>query len=459
MNFDPRIIAISIAAIIGAVGAVMLARGLRALNKGVRSCPRCHHLLSGTKGLRCPECGHLARNEHALLRANRRRFPALVGLLLLIGSIFLVQRLDQAQQMFALVPDRFLVMLLPYASATMNDDGIHAELHDRARSGVLDTGGRERLLERIISGDGSATPGTEEWELKYAPLAFALRSGLYADDPLHERFAEITPLVKMNAPDEWPPGTPAVILIDVIRFDSNEEGARVWIKGLPGGPRLFMHHRLNRSGFPLALTLEEPGELGIDQSLTLTIDTSAEGTLSHERTIDVDVDPAPLMLSGLEPRDSPMMRRVLEQSVFRFGVALYEQGDPPWSLRFSPRSTRGSAFSGVLIGLEIELLREGVPARRSFIWWHGSVGNAAWETVFEDQALLENASRDEANWTLRISGRKEIALRALIANPPAADSWWSGTFEIPVETRETPGSIPPREWEPAREHAHDEPTC
>ncbi|MFO0875428.1 MAG: hypothetical protein U0575_15865 [Phycisphaerales bacterium] len=63
------VVALGAAALVVAVVAL---RGDRA--RGRRRCPRCWYDMGGAKGgsLRCPECGHVARDDRDLLRARRR---------------------------------------------------------------------------------------------------------------------------------------------------------------------------------------------------------------------------------------------------------------------------------------------------------------------------------------------------------------------------------------------------
>ena len=456
MMFDTRILTLGIAALIGVFGIGMLIRGLRSVNRNVRSCPKCWYLLGGTTELRCPECGHLARSEHVVMRANRRRGSILLGLFFLIGSIYVVQQADRVRQVINLVPDRVLVMLLPYTSSDSLNNGIHEEVRTRARRGVLTGDAGAALLERIIAGDDSSEPGTLTWDMKYGQLARSLRAGLDEDDPLLKRFDAITPVVMVTAPAKWPPDVPLVVIMEVDRFDSAEQGTAVRITEDSHGEQTFTHNRRNRSRFPLAITMGKPGG---KQRISISIDPPSGDADPHEQVLEVEVEPAPELMSALEARDEAAMRDLFTRSVFGFGVSFYEDGEPPWSLRFSPRSTMGGYFSEVLIGLEVDLLHRGTLLRRSLIWWHGDRGRAAWETVFEDRALLEGVAEDLEGWTLRITGRKEIALRALIGTEMPASSWFSGSFEIPFRIQLVPSTVLPREWERDVDDAHGEPPC
>jgi hypothetical protein len=62
-------------------GGLLLLVGLRGdPSRGRRRCPRCWYSLEGILGLTCPECGHVARSEGALLR-RRRRCAVIAGAL------------------------------------------------------------------------------------------------------------------------------------------------------------------------------------------------------------------------------------------------------------------------------------------------------------------------------------------------------------------------------------------
>lgn len=49
-----------------------------------RRCPTCWHDLSAMPGLRCPECGKVARSERHVFRSRRRWTPAAAGMLLVV---------------------------------------------------------------------------------------------------------------------------------------------------------------------------------------------------------------------------------------------------------------------------------------------------------------------------------------------------------------------------------------
>lgn len=79
---------IVIGAVVGVAGLALLVwawRGDRA--KGRRRCPKCWYDLGSTEGLRCPECGRVARSERDLARPRRQRKLAVVGLIvMLVGA-------------------------------------------------------------------------------------------------------------------------------------------------------------------------------------------------------------------------------------------------------------------------------------------------------------------------------------------------------------------------------------
>ena len=74
-----------------------------------------------------------------------------------------------------------------------------------------------------------------------------------------------------------------------------------------------------------------------------------------------------------------------------------------------------------------------------------------------------NAVDDDADWTLRVTGRKDVALRARISPSNsglpywAAEAYWDGSFERPIEIVRGVGNMAPREWEQI-DHSPDDAT-
>ena len=452
MDFELRTIAYGVSAVVGVLGLYLFLRGIRGRNRGVRSCPGCHHLLADSNELRCPECGRLARSERQALRTNRNRLSALLGMLLVVGSIFVLQQLSLGRaNLLRGLPDSVLVIILPYvgdgtSSATSLGGGIHSELIKRLRDSSFEPEAGRSLLDRVIKGDASHEPGTAAWRTKYGALTYALPRSFETDDPLLERFSEITPVVELQTPRIWPAGLDLVVQLTMNRFDLGEEPVEVAIDFPDGRTARFMHQKENRSRFPLAINLGDIAGRSETSEIPVRIITHNADGASMEHVVGIEIDTGQRLIEPLEARDSVEMQTVLLEQVFSHPISMALEGSPPWSMRFQPRATRqAEAFEDVLVGLEVDLLHEGSLARRSWIWW--SDGASGWETIFENKRLLEQAVELEGSWQLSLTGRPEIAARALIGRDNSRTSYWGGSCSKPIRIMSRRGGMLPREWE------------
>lgn len=451
MDFELRTIAYGLAAIVGVFGLYLMVRGVRGRNRGVRSCPSCHHLLADTNELRCPECGRRARNERQTMRTNRNRFSALCGMLLTLGSIFTLQQLSLGRvNLLRGLPDSVLVMVLPYAAGPDSSVGVHRELISRLRDRSFDSGSNETLLERVIRGDTNHEPGTRAWLSKYGSFARTLQRTLDAEDPLLERFGEIAPVVEMRTARTWPQALPLVAQLTMTRFDLGEDPAEVAIDFPNGETARFRHQSENRSRFPQAVTLGDIAGTSEIREIPIRITTRNGDGEAREHSIGIEITTEQQLIEPLEALDSAEMQNVLLERVFTHPISLASEGTPPWSMRFQPRATRQQeAFQDVLVGLEVDLLHKGTLARRSWIWW--SDGDSGWETIFENETLLGRALEVEDSWQLSVTGRPEIAARALIGRRDPATRYWGGSCSKPIRIMSRRGIMAPREWEPVED--------
>lgn len=452
MDFELRTIAYGVNAIVGVFGLYLFLRNIRGRNRGVRSCPGCHHLLADSNELRCPECGRQARSERQALRTNRNRLSALCGMLLIVGSIFVLQQLNLGRtNLLRGLPDSVLLIMLPYAgdsnsSTSSLGGGIHSELINRLRNSSFEPDARKSLLDRIVKGDANHEPGTIAWRAKYGAFAYALPRTLETDDPLLERFDEITPVVELQTPRIWPEGLPLVAQLTMTRFDLGEDPVEVAIDFPDGRTARFKHQRENRSSFPLAVALGDIAGTSETREIPVRIITRNADGESSEYAIGIEITTDQQLIEPLEARDSAEMQTVLLERVFTHPISLASEGTPPWSMRFQPRATQqAESFQDVLVGLEVDLLHEGTLARRSWIWW--SDGASGWETIFENETLLERALELEDSWQLSLTGRPEIAARALIGWENTATSYWGGSCSKPIQIMSRQGVMAPREWE------------
>ena len=103
-------------------------------SRGRRRCPRCWYDLSATRGLRCSECGYVARNEKRLFQTKRRWRWALLGLLVLAcGSSAAVTPKVKRDGWLSLVPTTALI----FASPPAGEDGNHPVSEELARRNAV----------------------------------------------------------------------------------------------------------------------------------------------------------------------------------------------------------------------------------------------------------------------------------------------------------------------------------
>ena len=93
------------------------------------------------------------------------------------------------------------------------------------------------------------------------------------------------------------------------------------------------------------------------------------------------------------------------------------------------------------------LLRNGKPARQLDIWWAAGVTSMrqfyAWEVPMLDDELLGKPDQPGDEWTVRVTGMRELALRV-----DGVSRYWSGEIEMPVAVRSQRGTAPSRGWIP-----------
>ena len=105
---------ISLGAILGGAGLLLLARGLfRDPGAGVRRCPRCWYEMVGVPGCVCPECGREAATERGLFKRRRSWRLAMLGFVLVLSGTIMATPGLRRDGLFGLVPFRALVAMLP----------------------------------------------------------------------------------------------------------------------------------------------------------------------------------------------------------------------------------------------------------------------------------------------------------------------------------------------------------
>ncbi len=137
-------------------------------------------------------------------------------------------------------------------------------------------------------------------------------------------------------------------------------------------------------------------------------------------------------------------------SAFEDGVVLWQLGDLPAAIRFNANATSGDDFTGVAIGLVIDLLEDGQVRRRTRIWWPGGDPQAGmragWEPPEEDIEALRRLALDPeggARWSMRVRSDADLARRATSAARP---SFWEGELTLPIRPRPRNDAAPARRF-------------
>jgi len=137
-------------------------------------------------------------------------------------------------------------------------------------------------------------------------------------------------------------------------------------------------------------------------------------------------------------------------SAFEDGVVLWQLGDLPAAIRFNANATSGDDFTGVAIGLVIDLLEDGQVRRRTRIWWPGGDPQAGmragWEPPEEDIESLRRLALDPdtgARWSMRVRSDADLAQRATSAGRP---SYWEGELMLPIRARPRNDAAPARRF-------------
>lgn len=450
--------------------------------RGRRRCPRCWHDLSRTPGLTCSECGHAARGEADLGRA-RRRWGVAVGTLVAVAvAAVWTQSILLNQGWPAYVPDAVLVRLPGLLPSGWRAKELLEEAADRLGDGALDPDEVLTLAESV-AGTGTA-------------------AGSY-DDPL----AGLVAAIENSRPEELDPvpGEPGSVTSakDSRRraFEATRRGLLerlpAWIEALPlervpaGGPGLVQvrgtvwgttaEWRVREAGSdgpwlvgdaaagmrrtPMGSVLAvratpAAGRLRCELE-TAVRRRSAGGTAWGEwkegSRIVVDGPSIPIDLGGLEPVDDPGTQAAA-LACFDRSVVAWDDDEIPMALRFRMTTFASNGFGDMLVGIRAEVLEDGVPRRRSRLWWSGS-SRSGWAIECQDSGALRrlrdavrNAPATESGdegerfvpgWTLRISADRATAARALppgtVAEP--RDRFWSGTLEVPIRAVSEPGTL------------------
>ncbi|MDA0803461.1 MAG: hypothetical protein O2819_06865 [Planctomycetota bacterium] len=214
-----------------------------------------------------------------------------------------------------------------------------------------------------------------------------------------------------------------------------------------GAPSVYRWRPYGSGSFSMPVPVARPTESPIEPVVTLTLRErewpGSDWSTCDTRKLSVRVKPIECRPTG---RDSEELRQAVREAL---GPELWcwEDGTR-FGFRFNPRRTSSADDAATRIGLRIEV-REGIAVRRlSRIWWDGS--GSDFEIPVEDLLSLARARASTDAWSLRITGDRDMALRAThpADPPPTGDvSWWDGEIVVPLALSPIAGPAPPRRWE------------
>jgi len=474
---------VGMVAIIGAMAAVLLWT-LHGDRRGdLRRCPKCWHDLAATPGVTCGECGFQARSEAQLHQSRRRPLLGLIGIALLLSLAGALRWNSTVSKWTDILPDRVLVFLLPWSDG---HDDLAIELLRRLRLNDLTPEARMAAFERCLNGDGSAPPGSEEWERRYASVLLDMTRNAGPIGP-SERIGllGLPCRVEIEGPMLRLAGEPSTVHVEIVHWWPMGTECRLRIVPEDGSGREVVAIRA-LDGRPVRL----PVPVGVlpDEASTLAFAVHVERRTAADRrgaaawrgsvaerafleatdAADAEREWEPagtgrlvLPLGPCQPLDEAMhavdtaeLRAVMDQ-VFSGAFVRSTGGERRFGVRFNPHATAQEGMRDLAIGLRVEVLEEGVPRRVSNLWWmggpleHPAAMAYSWEIIEEDAAALDRAEPGDPRWTLRITGDPRIAARATaFAREGSAPPWrWvAQTIEKPLLLQHRDEVAPPRSW-------------
>ncbi|MHC4989899.1 MAG: hypothetical protein ACYTGC_02870 [Planctomycetota bacterium] len=413
-------------------------------SRGRRRCPRCWHDLSRTPGMTCSECGFTAGRELHFFRTRRRWGVAISAIGICVGLAGWLYWQLSDQQLVTYLPTRLLVVAMPYAGGANGQ--VYQELSARSANDMLDSRQWAALLRRCRRGDWWARPVDADWRRKYGPFIRAGRFRIANRDDLEwnvrvfDSLLTLPAEVQLSTRAKWPVGVTPHFTFQMDDWWPIDADCRITITPTleqAEGVTFFRSAGVQPwSGYAFTVPGLEPADdrvtfdLTIERELPPEDDTDGPSTWTtmSEQEVQVAmrfVDPAEIALT---PEDGRALTRAV-RSTFP-GAVQYTSGPTPVRVWFNGQYTAQPQFAGVAVGAHVDLLRGDQLARRLDIWWlaakTGDDRCLGWEVAMEDEELLKQVGRG-SNWRVRITGSRELALRA-----GDAKRYWRGRIDYPL---------------------------
>lgn len=421
--------------------------------KGRRRCPRCWYNLAYTPGMTCGECGYTGRSEKDFARTRHRWGIALLAVLgaALIGG-YVIDRAN-TQGWMTYMPNTALVWLMPVEG----DSGpILGELGQRMTFNLLSDDQRLAMLRRAAKGDPGRRPSGDAWTDKYGGLTLRLRRALldHEDEAVQEEVAEILmtipPRVALSTRRTWPSDVGPTLDVQAIdwwpvrmqwriRAEPQLEGAEVDVHVLRDAP-------IQQRGYSLFLPPLEEGEHDVEVKLAIDRRASADEDWQRidERVVTVPIEVEGSLTENLQAVSGEELDEAIRRT-FRSGLTKWDSGSLPVRVGLNIRPTLSELFDDTAVGVRIDVYRNGELGRQLDIWWEaGPLGRGtSWEVPWLDDEVLGRPDEEGEEWTVRVRGLPELALRV-----DGPTRYWAGEVTVPVPVRRQAGAVGSRGWIP-----------
>lgn len=404
-----------------------------------------------------------------------------MALLALVAAASVIRWRSSDASWTMTAPTWFLLAILPWSDGDRGD--VFGELAVRLNMNELDDSQLESLFARCMRGDGDGAPPSAAWASRYGPYLQWWRRPGFATESQQSRLEALPPAITLRTPPIWLLDAPTCVHLQVDDWWPLGTACRVRIRPMvEGADEIVTVRALGerlRSPFPflvpapasdaktveLELVIERRKQPDLDDAAVSPSDAAANEreeipwSLVERRVVALPVAERRIAVEAMTPVDSDAMTAAVNDA-FASGLNRWATGRRRFGMRFNPMALRSSEFTGVAIGLRVEALEAGVPRRVLNLWWNADPadpGPIAWHIAHEDPEALDRLRSGDPNWTLRVTGAPELAVRALALRRDGNDArsertsppkFWAGSFESSLSVVDRPGPAPARAWTP-----------
>lgn len=376
--------------------------------KGARRCPKCKYDMLATPGMRCPECGQVAKNEKRLTSPVYRWRHLVWAVAAAVGAVYVVIVEDRkGEEWWALVPSTYLVLF-----ADLEDDSPANTLLNRWWSSQRRMWWWQRRLALFRAPGAEVQDVTdyfkwrERWPPEFAPW---IEASVPFDNGL-PWFARRESVVWMSS--------------DPSRTSDSQPQSWVWqVEGI----------RTSQGRAPF-IELTEGEAQSSEHEIVVEIKDRFESTSRSVRRerVRLQLERVATLHEAIEPVNSETSTAEARQ----FWYAYWEGSTSLQIYRWNGVETR----RGVVVGVRVEVLIDGnvVHSDRRFAWdgryttfspMQGPLVAGADQSDSAIPAPVDRAGNiDSSRITVRVTGDGEASLMWLDAK-----RYWSGSFEAPLD--------------------------